>query len=52
MMAVNPAVGLVLLTAMFVLAGGQTREAAAGTMERLIDWLWEDPVMRHRILGE
>ena len=50
--AFNPMVGIWLIVMMVLLANRGTNRAAAAAMDRLIDWLWEDPSMRRRLLGE
>lgn len=43
---------IVLLFVMLGLGGKRLRYGAAGVVNRVVDWLWEDPVLRHRLLGE
>lgn len=52
LIASNPVLGAMLVLMMFVLAGQQTRAASARAVDRFVEWVWDDPVLRHRLLGE
>jgi len=41
-----------LFVMMLILGGMRLRHTAANGVDSLIDWVWEDPVLRKRILGE
>lgn len=42
----------VFFAMMLILGGMRLRHTAANGIDGLIDWVWEDPVLRKRILGE
>ncbi len=45
-------VAVVLFMVMFILGGVRLRHRTANAIGGVIDWLWEDPVLRRRLLGE
>ena len=52
MVAFNPVLGLLLIGAMFALAAPQVRALFTAAIHRFVDWTWDDPVLRRRLLGE
>ncbi|MBA3530349.1 MAG: hypothetical protein H0T73_00310 [Ardenticatenales bacterium] len=43
---------IILFVMMFIVGGTRLRHEAANAIGGFIDWLWEDPVLRRRLLGE
>lgn len=43
---------IVLFATMLIMGGLRLRHTAANGVDGIIDWVWEDPVLRKRILGE
>lgn len=50
--ASNPVLGIILFLVMLAAGGRRLRYAAGNGVGAVIDWLWEDPVLRKRLLGE
>lgn len=48
----SPPVALVFFVLMFVMGGVGLRNTAANGVNRVVDWIWEDPILRRRLLGE
>jgi glycine/D-amino acid oxidase-like deaminating enzyme len=52
LMASNPPLAVVLLLVMLVASGRPLQAATSRAVDGVVDWLWEDPVLRRRLLGE
>lgn len=48
----NPVIALIYLGLFASLLTHPARDLVAASLDRTIDWLWEDPVLRKRLLGE
>ena len=48
----NIYLAFMLFVVMMIMGGYRLRHLAADGVDRVIDWVWEDPVLRKRFLGE
>ena len=52
LMANSLPLAIILFATMLIMGGLRLRHTAANGVDGIIDWVWEDPVLRKRILGE
>jgi hypothetical protein len=50
--ASSPVLGMILFLVMLAAGGRRLRYGTGQAIGAVIDWLWEDPVLRRRLLGE
>ncbi|MDQ4078761.1 MAG: zinc ribbon domain-containing protein [Chloroflexota bacterium] len=48
----NPLLGMIAVVGGIMVAGQLTRRVTSQGLARLVDWVWDDPFLRRRLLGE